>query len=174
MQADREKCLKAGMDDYMPKPVRPGKLAETLERWLPSAQESENPASSSVESDRIVLASDEADPQIFDEADLVERLMGDKELAQVIISGFLGDMAKQCESLRVHVEAADHSTTRLLAHTIKGAAANVGAPLLKGAAHEMERAAGAGDFETVRQLLPDLERRYAQLAEMLKRRLDGR
>jgi CheY-like chemotaxis protein len=35
MQGDREKCLAAGMDDYLPKPVTPQALVEVLEKWLP-------------------------------------------------------------------------------------------------------------------------------------------
>jgi two-component system, sensor histidine kinase and response regulator len=35
MKADRERCLAAGMDDYLSKPINPGALFETLERWIP-------------------------------------------------------------------------------------------------------------------------------------------
>jgi CheY-like chemotaxis protein len=45
MQGDREKCLEAGMDDYLPKPVTPQALVEVLEKWLPKevAQQKKSP-----------------------------------------------------------------------------------------------------------------------------------
>jgi DNA-binding response OmpR family regulator len=43
MHDDREKCLRAGMDDYVPKPVSPQSLAEVLIKWLPTAARADHP-----------------------------------------------------------------------------------------------------------------------------------
>jgi two-component system, sensor histidine kinase and response regulator len=167
--SDREKCLNAGMDDYMSKPIRPKELLEMLGRWLPEEREQEPPAAEPGQPDPIPSALRELGEDVFNEADLLERLMGDRDLAQVIVVGFLGDMVGQIDSLRASVEAADYSRAQRVAHTIKGAAANIGASLFKNAALEMEKAAESGNVETLRLSLPELQGRYVQLEETLRR-----
>jgi PAS domain S-box-containing protein len=172
MQGDREKCFEAGMDDYLTKPVRPRDLADILDLWLSKGQ-GEQTVPLGEEVPPLHPSPGEADQEVFNEAELVQRLMGDTELVPVIITGFLVDMREQFELLRAHVEATDSSAVKHQTHTIKGAAANLGAHLLRGAAHQMEQAAGAGDMEAVRRLLPGLEWRFKQLAEILKRRVNA-
>jgi two-component system sensor histidine kinase/response regulator len=173
MQGDREKCIAAGMDDYLTKPVRPKSLAEILDRWLSKARQDEDSLPARGDLPPITPGASEPEQGIFEESDLVERLMGDKELARVIIAGFLDDMEKQFKSLRDYVDSADQVAMSRQVHTIKGAAANIGAPLLREAAYNMEKAARAGEFESVRHMLPELEQRFAQLAEVLKRLLQS-
>jgi CheY-like chemotaxis protein len=48
MKGDREQCLEAGMNDYLPKPIEPQKLFEILNRYLPLAEEEENQPEPSV------------------------------------------------------------------------------------------------------------------------------
>jgi two-component system sensor histidine kinase/response regulator len=173
MQSDREKCLQAGMDDYLPKPLRPGELSKVLDRWLPNTREPDILTPASEETVSITAVMGDADREIFHEADLVERLMGDQDLALVIVAGFLEDMHKQFVSLHAYVEAADHAAVQRLSHTIKGAAANVGASLLREAAHEMEKVARTGDMEMVGRLHPNMEWRFTQLVEVLQLRLNA-
>jgi HPt (histidine-containing phosphotransfer) domain-containing protein len=169
MHTDRRKCLEAGMNDYMAKPIRPDELTTILDRWLPDAREPASPGSGSVPLAQVASTPGATDQEIFNEADLLERLMGDKDLAHAIAAGFLDDIAKQLVSLRSCVETVDHSAVRRLAHTIKGAAANVGAPQLKSAAQRMEKAAGEGRPEEVERLLRELEWRYTQVTEIMRR-----
>jgi signal transduction histidine kinase/CheY-like chemotaxis protein/HPt (histidine-containing phosphotransfer) domain-containing protein len=177
MEADKEKCLKAGMDDYLPKPIRLGDLRKKIWRWLPNLQQQDE-QDEMLEGgrEREIHAASESHMvgrQILDEADLLERLMGDKDLAHILISGFLEDMPKQITSLVESVTMEDYSTAQRIAHTVKGAAGNIGAPSLKEAAYEVEKAAQNGDAEMVRKLLMKLETQYARLAEVIKNRLNG-
>jgi PAS domain S-box-containing protein len=173
MQGDREKCLEAGMDDYLAKPLRPPDLADVLDRWLGKESQEENLVPPQKQPPPLTTDMGEADHEIFNEADLVERLMGDKDLAWRIAAGFLDDMEKRFTMLRASIESEDHASVRLHAHTIKGAAANVAAPLLRESASQLEQAGMAGDLETIRRIHPELELRFAQLSKVLNRGMNA-
>ena len=168
MQGDRDKCLRAGMDDYLRKPVRPKELDEILTRWLFKTGRAEGcdpevnePAPSGFEAPS-------PDTKVFNEADLLERLMGDRDLASSVIATFIEDLPKNFEPLEDHIHKNDHVTVSRLAHTIKGAAANIGAARLAESAYLMEAAGRAGDMDTAREVLPDFKRHCTQLLQTLK------
>jgi CheY-like chemotaxis protein/HPt (histidine-containing phosphotransfer) domain-containing protein len=173
MEADKEKCLKAGMDDYLPKPMRLEDLKKMIWRRLPGRQQQDEQDERLEDvREREVHAASEShlvDRQIFDEADLLERLMGDKDLAHILISGFLDDMSKNIKFLQESIKVKDYSTAQRIAHTIKGAAGNIGAPSLREAAHEVEKTAKNGDAKMVRELLENLKTQYTRLAEVIEK-----
>jgi len=149
MQGDREKCLEAGMNDYLPKPVTPLALVEVLEKWLPK-EVGHRPS------------------LVFDRAALLERLMGDEELAGTIVDGFLRDIPRQIQALRKFLDAANASGAERQAHTIKGASANVGGEALRAVAHEMEKAGKAGDLAAVKARMADLEAQFEALKDAMR------
>jgi CheY-like chemotaxis protein len=82
MQGDRERCLQAGMDDYLPKPVTPQALAEVLERWLPQGERDSGEEKDNSEQDRSSAALiEDSPPLIFDRTAFLERLLGDEQVA---------------------------------------------------------------------------------------------
>jgi PAS domain S-box-containing protein len=173
MQGDRERCLEAGMNDYVTKPVSPQALSEALARWLPgedaakptdesaAVQPAEATAAASV-------AEDDPETRVFDRSGTVARLMDDEDLARTVVEGFLEDVPRQIEALRSYLDAGDIEGSVRQVHTIKGASANVGGELLRAAAFEMEKAAKAGDLADVISRLPDLESRFARLKEAMQ------
>ncbi len=190
------------MDDYLSKPIRPRDVEEMIRRWLPEIEATDpvQPFSDPRETVRVPttshqrdtdttspgseesdlganpvvspVESDESVEEVFNESDLLERLMGDRTLASTIAVDFLEDMIAQMDALRAAVDAEDFSAAQRLAHTIKGAAANIGAPLFRMAALNLEKAAELGDGATLRKGLPELEGRYGQLRETLIGRLN--
>ena len=181
MQGDRERCLDAGMDDYIAKPVDPTKLSKALEQWLPkdcrqcSTPENAAEAASTLPMSKPVPgnpdeASSTAEP-IFDHAALSQRLMGDKALIQAIAEAFLGDLPVLFEQLKSAVASDDAHQAAAAAHKIKGASANVGGMALSGSALAIEQAGKAGELEIICQELPRLEQHIKQLEMAMKEAL---
>jgi PAS domain S-box-containing protein len=162
MQGDRERCLDAGMDDYVTKPISPQTLAEAVDRWLP--REETVPAAHAAETGTAApaTAASKATP-IFDRASLMDRLMGDDELAGIVISGFLEDAPKLILALETCLRAGDVPGISHQAHTIKGSAATVGGEAVRAVAAEIERAVADGDLQTAAARLPDLQAEFARL-----------
>ena len=104
---------------------------------------------------------------MFDKAGMMERLMDDEDLARTVVEGYLDDMPRQIEALRGYLKAGDAANTERQAHTIKGASVAVGGEALCALAFEMEKAAKAGDLESVTARLPELDSQFALLKEAL-------
>jgi CheY-like chemotaxis protein/HPt (histidine-containing phosphotransfer) domain-containing protein len=148
MSGDQYKCIHAGMNDFISKPVELQRLAEVLAKWWPGA-------------DRFVSIQAEKPltkplVAIFDEGDLLRRLMDDKELAVIIVQGFLEDFPAQLANLAKEVGTANEHGIRLHAHTLKGSAATVSALRLSAVARQMEKAASEGKADGLEDVLAEV------------------
>ncbi len=149
MEGDREMCLKAGMDEHISKPFTPKALSRLIGKWLRQTAKSHIKAEALSPLERL-------EPTVWDKQGLLARLMGDQELARKIIKTFISDFSKQLEMLKRYLEARDISGAQRQAHTLKGAAANVGAEKIRAIATTMENMAKAGDLEGMKKYLNHL------------------
>lgn len=167
MQGDREKCLKAGMNDYVSKPIAPQALADALEKWLPrEVSIKRTPRKAVGYVDEKVR---EPKAVVFDKAGMMARLTDDEVLAHKVIEGFLYDIPKQIGMLRTCLKAGDAARVERQAHTIKGASANVGGEAMCAVAFEIERMAKAGDLEAGTARLPELGNQLARLRKTMNK-----
>jgi len=171
MQGDREKCLAAGMNDYVTKPVSPQALVEALQKWLPeeNGEGSKENAYAKDTSLFITHPSTLPDVPVWDRAAMLDRLMGDEDLAREIRKIFLEDLPSQLQALKEFLAVGDARGAERQAHTIKGNAANMSGEALRAVAFEMEKAAKAGDMDTVKDLLGELEAQFKQLKEAMEK-----
>ena len=161
MKEERDRCLEAGMDDYVTKPIEPKLLFEALWRFrhrsdplfhsLPagkpeSAAEAARaaapaaPSPSAAAAAAAVSAATSAAPAIqkLETGASLDRLMGNKALYVKLLRLFIEDQGHAVEKLRAAALAKDIRAAGLAAHSLKGTAATIGAMDLRRAAEEVE------------------------------------
>ena len=165
MQGDRDRCLQAGMDDYLAKPMSSETLYNALNYWLPGACSPPQPLSSSPAQPPLPPSPPappppppSSPPMPFDLDSIAKRLMGDRPLALQICDGVVAELPRQTAELRRLVVSGDAAAAERQAHTIKGAALNVGAEPLRAVAFQLEQAGRAKNLPRMLQLLPNLDR----------------
>ena len=147
LTGDREKYLAAGMDDYVSKPVVAAELARALSRWVsvPLLREA---------------APIQREPVIFNRDTLAENLDGDEIQIREVLQVFLEDAPRQIAVLEKALAEADGLTVKRQAHTLKGAAGNVGAEILRSGAFEMEKAAADGNLALAAEMLVQVREQF--------------
>ena len=105
--------------------------------------------------------------KIFDKADLIERLLGDEELAKEVIAVFLDNVPTRFAELKDALDKGDANRLRGHAHAVKGAAMTISAPALKATAHQMEHAAMSCDMEHAATIFPEMAAQFEILKNTL-------
>ncbi|MBI2964456.1 MAG: response regulator [Deltaproteobacteria bacterium] len=138
MDGDRRKCLAAGMDDYVSKPMRREAVHGALRRWV--RQPAEGGAAGTA-----AAPSGGADADLLATLSTLRAEAGD-EWVDDLVAGFVRHTAEKIAALRDALARGDGGTAKLLTHDLKGSAAVLGAKSMAGACLELEGeiAAGAG------------------------------
>jgi len=156
-------CLKAGMDDYLIKPVFRKDLLGKVDRWIDSASA---PAGGELPPpEASALRQVPAEPMDFARA--LEEFEGNREFLTGLLEKFLENVRAQLGTIREALDRADAEILRREAHAIKGGAANLAAAELSSAAAELEITAKSGSLGAAPEGLMKLERAYRRLDEFV-------
>lgn len=164
MQGDRDRCLMAGMDDYIAKPIKPVELYGVIDR-VAGGSDDEAPEEAGRES----VIDFGADTSVADLQATRELLDGDEIALQQLIGLFFGDLDRNRKTLEVAVRTADCPSVRNVAHSIKGAAGVFNAVAVVASAQRLEIAGKESDVAAVRREFPVLMDELGKLAGVLRR-----
>jgi two-component system, sensor histidine kinase and response regulator len=162
MQGDREKTLEAGMDDYVPKPVKREELEAVLQRWVyKSGDDGPTVLETDVDSNGGDADIDPLDRGVLaDLRDLQEE--GEPDLLKELTELFLADVPLQIAVLRKVVEAGDIPSVERIAHTLRGSCGNLGARTMEALCAELEETARSGDLRAAQELISSLEEEFGR------------
>ena len=139
MAGDREECLKAGMNDHLAKPIDPDKLFDALLRWIPARPAAQNVAAAAVVTAQKPPA-DSAPLEIpgIDTQTALKRTCGNRQRYVSLLQRFADSQVGAVGEIHTALKAKDSATAQRIAHSLKGAAANLGANALATAAGSAE------------------------------------
>ena len=172
MKGDRERCLAAGMDDYLSKPLEPSEFHQTLNKWISISI----PKTGTLDLDKIPqpeteLKETEKNPN--EPINLVEalpRFGDDLVFFKTMLGEFTKNLPERIEKLEEAVEQDDIKSVTRLAHNLKGASANFSAEGVRTAAAEIEINGYNGVMSSVTELInrikdeiPKIEKYYEAL-----------
>jgi two-component system sensor histidine kinase/response regulator len=164
MAGDRQRCLDAGMDDYLSKPVKLAELHATLQRWTVESPAISLPQPPDGEVGD--LGSGPIDPARIAEL----RELSDKSNRDgfwVLADSFLEDSPPRLAAIQQAVGKRDASAIAWEAHALKGAAANIGATKLSDICRQIEVIGASNDLVSADELLAELQAEFQRVEEAL-------
>ena len=167
LHGDREKCLAAGMDDYVAKPYRAEQLAAVLARWLPGMEARDVEPSD--------MAGEESSSEVLD-ARTIEALLRLNSGRALIKSSriLLRDGPARLELMQQAFVDNDRSTLGQIAHRLIGSCGALGAFRLSALCRELKACAEKGDMADCQSRLQDVEKEYGRVEVELRNLLNDR
>jgi PAS domain S-box-containing protein len=157
MEGDREKCLAAGMDQYVTKPIDQKRLFEVVEAFCAARPHSE---SSNMNQSNQELS--------FDPAVALKRVDGDRELLKEVANLFFEDTPRLLTEVRNAIQRGDGKALERSAHALKGSVSNFGARTASEAAFSLEQMGRNGDFARANEVFAQLEGQLTLLLPALE------
>ena len=161
MDGGRERCLEAGMDDCISKPVRSSELQETIAKQLDKSRVQK--------ATMVEQKSDEGLPPVLDRAAAISGMGGDEELFEKFLNLFQEDIVTRLQQIEKAAEDGDLTSLERLAHNLRGAAATLGAYRIRDAAARLEEIGQRKALGEVPQALEQLKEELNVLRQAIKR-----
>jgi two-component system, sensor histidine kinase and response regulator len=174
MEGDRARCLEAGMDDYVAKPIQAGSLLAAIARVQKARRYDDGPADELEDADLSLLhaAGQSAATQGGDRIASLEHTLGlmagDSGAVAQLLAVFFRDLGANLSGLRAAAAAGDLPALMAQAHSIKGSVGIFGADRAERAARRVEELARAGDAAACGEPLTQLMREMNLLANQLR------
>jgi CheY-like chemotaxis protein/HPt (histidine-containing phosphotransfer) domain-containing protein len=163
LEGEREKCIEAGMDDFLSKPVKPQTLAELIKKWLSRPDVSQTKATTRRQDENNKSLS------VLDHQVLTSMFCDDKQLCRTLIEMFLDNTPTTLEELREAIVKENSKTINFLAHKLAGAAAILGAASFMESLRILEDTSQQGNTADNPKLLADIEAEFEDLKAELNK-----
>ncbi len=164
---DRERCLAAGMNDYLTKPIRKERFFQVIEKAA---------APSQMASDQEPPPADK-DPQVFNAETVLDIVGGDPALVRQLVQIFLDNLPDILEKIKASIEQADMDSLRFSAHSLKGMSLNLAAKQVADAALALEKIGKNGQNESAApafaRLTGEIDRLKSALDAFVREGKDG-
>jgi PAS domain S-box-containing protein len=148
MAGDRQRCLDAGMDDYVSKPIDPVELEAAIERWTGELPD-------------------------FEHARALELVEGDQSVLRSVVKLFLEQTPRRLQAIRRALDAGDRGGLERSAHTMEGAAQSLAMPRLRDIAHRIAIHSREGELEQAAALVVELDEAIGSGTQAVKDAIDA-
>jgi PAS domain S-box-containing protein len=155
MKGDRERCLAAGMDGYISKPIQPREMWETIERFID--REGTDAKGGNL-----------APENVLDREEIQQRVGGDMKLLRELVDVFFEDCPRMWQNIHDALAGGDAAKLSRAAHTLKGAVGVFGAQTAYETAERLERLAGLGNLSRAVEVVAELETELERLKPILR------
>jgi two-component system sensor histidine kinase/response regulator len=183
MKGDRERCLQAGMDDYISKPIEPQELFHAIDKWTkshdsekdltpftlhlsPLKEEKDIPTGSEIVE---TTCGEPVEPIDLESA--LRRFDGDKDFFKEMLQEFLSYAPKQLEKLAEAIKTGEAKVVEREAHSLKGAADNLGVKPIADIALRLEVLGRTGDLAGAEEIVSNLRTAFEHLEEYIDKSL---
>lgn len=161
LMGDKEKCIEAGMNDYLSKPINANLLISKLDKWLKV-----NATAEKVDAKQVLKPATKE--ILFDFVHLETMSSGDDEFKKELIETYLDDISDRLNKLAAHIETGDIEKIVIEAHTIKGASFSVGAKKVGEEAYGIEISGKQNDLKNAADRFVPLKSAFEKTKEILK------
>jgi signal transduction histidine kinase/CheY-like chemotaxis protein/HPt (histidine-containing phosphotransfer) domain-containing protein len=163
MKGDEQRCLEAGMDGYLTKPVRRAQLLDTVDRWIgrPNAGDNDRPSPAEPSATPAPISD-----RVMDTETAVDEF-GDAETVKLVAKQLIDNVEEQLRTIRESIVRQDRERIRREAHAIKGGAATMEAVALSRAAAHLEQLSPDGSEKSLNAGCSAIEDQFSRFRDFI-------